>query len=122
VYNVRGQRVATLLNERCAAGDHSVSWKADGMASGVYLLRLQTDQGRGHPQNAAAEITAKAICKKGTQPRPLLVCNNAGYLSIMPLDTSPRIGAQTEEIHPAGAGIAGAVPAIPHIAVPPTDW
>jgi len=45
VYNVRGQRVATLLNERCAAGDHSVSWKADGMASGVYLLRLQTDKG-----------------------------------------------------------------------------
>ncbi|MCD4829966.1 MAG: PQQ-binding-like beta-propeller repeat protein [Candidatus Cloacimonetes bacterium] len=45
VYNIRGQRVATLLDEPLSAGEHSVTWQADGCASGVYLVRLTTSDG-----------------------------------------------------------------------------
>jgi photosystem II stability/assembly factor-like uncharacterized protein len=42
VYNVLGQRVAVLLaGEQLAAGQHQVRFDARGLASGVYLARLQ---------------------------------------------------------------------------------
>jgi FlaG/FlaF family flagellin (archaellin) len=44
VYNVIGQRVATLVNEHRAAGYHTVTWDASYLASGVYFYRLQADQ------------------------------------------------------------------------------
>lgn len=41
IYNVTGQKVATLLNnERYEAGSHRVMWQAEHAASGVYLVRL----------------------------------------------------------------------------------
>lgn len=40
VYDILGQRVATLVNGRQPAGDKSVSWSGHGMASGVYFYRL----------------------------------------------------------------------------------
>jgi len=44
VYNVTGQRVTILVNERQPAGTHSVAFDASHLASGVYLYRLETDQ------------------------------------------------------------------------------
>ena len=41
VYNVQGQRVATLINSTQNAGTHSVTFDASRLASGVYLYRLQ---------------------------------------------------------------------------------
>ncbi len=41
VININGQRVATLVDENQHAGDHSVTFDAGGLASGVYLYRLQ---------------------------------------------------------------------------------
>jgi len=40
-YNVRGQRVATLVDAPMPAGEHSAQWNAMGLPSGVYLLRLE---------------------------------------------------------------------------------
>ena len=48
VYNMIGQKVATLVNEQMDAGSHSVFWdgkddNGESLASGVYLYRLKTD-------------------------------------------------------------------------------
>jgi len=42
VFNVMGQRVATLINGHQTAGTHNVTFDAKHLASGVYLYRLQT--------------------------------------------------------------------------------
>ncbi len=41
VYTVAGQKVVTLLNEWQSAGFHSAEFDAMGLASGVYLYRLE---------------------------------------------------------------------------------
>ncbi len=40
VYDMLGQEVTTLVNERLAAGSKSISFNASGLASGVYVYRL----------------------------------------------------------------------------------
>lgn len=50
VYDIRGRRVATLTNAHSAAGWHEMTWSThDGqghpVASGMYLLRLESDAG-----------------------------------------------------------------------------
>ncbi|MCD4828318.1 MAG: T9SS type A sorting domain-containing protein [Candidatus Cloacimonetes bacterium] len=41
IYNVRGQLVATLLDEPRPAGAHTVTWTADGCTSGIYFAKLK---------------------------------------------------------------------------------
>ena len=41
VYDLRGRRVARLLDETVSAGAHSLVWQPENLASGVYFLRLQ---------------------------------------------------------------------------------
>lgn len=56
VYNVMGQKVATLVNnERLEAGAHRVMWQADQAASGVYLVQLT---------NGARTLTQKMLLVK----------------------------------------------------------
>lgn len=43
VYDVTGRRVGTVLDETVAAGRHTVPFSAEGLASGVYIYRLRTD-------------------------------------------------------------------------------
>jgi photosystem II stability/assembly factor-like uncharacterized protein len=40
IYDLLGREVATLVNEVKAPGSYEVTWDAGGMASGVYLYRL----------------------------------------------------------------------------------
>jgi len=40
VYNILGKLVETLVDERRAAGSHTISWDASRYASGVYFYRL----------------------------------------------------------------------------------
>ena len=49
VYNIAGQRVATLIDGFLPAGDHRASFNSDGyaggqLASGVYLYRLRAGE------------------------------------------------------------------------------
>jgi hypothetical protein len=41
VYNILGQRVASLVNSTQPAGDQSVSFNASNLSSGVYFYRIQ---------------------------------------------------------------------------------
>ena len=41
VYNLLGEEVAALVNNTLPAGEHSVTWDASNMASGVYLYRME---------------------------------------------------------------------------------
>ncbi len=43
VYDVLGRRVATLLNGKRKAGEHSVTFEAGNLSSGVYIYRLEAE-------------------------------------------------------------------------------
>jgi PKD repeat protein len=44
VYNIRGQKVATLADGIYSTGHHTVTWDATKMASGIYLYRLEAGE------------------------------------------------------------------------------
>ncbi len=44
VFDMLGRKVATLVNERKEAGEYSVNFNAQGLSSGVYFYRLQTEK------------------------------------------------------------------------------
>ena len=41
IYNLMGQKIATLVNQQQTAGNHQSQWNASGFASGVYLCQLR---------------------------------------------------------------------------------
>ena len=41
IYDVAGQKVATLVDDNQAAGLHKIAWKTDGQASSIYFCRLK---------------------------------------------------------------------------------
>ena len=45
IYNLLGQKVATLVSEKQHAGQYQVQWDATGFAGGIYFYRLVTDTG-----------------------------------------------------------------------------
>lgn len=52
IYNMRGQRVATLIDGRMAAGRHGVLFDAGDLPSGLYFAKLSTQHG-----SATAKLT-----------------------------------------------------------------
>jgi hypothetical protein len=44
IYNIIGQRVATIFDGHKQAGYHTITWQADDYPSGVYFARLQAGQ------------------------------------------------------------------------------
>ncbi|RJP78663.1 MAG: T9SS C-terminal target domain-containing protein [Candidatus Zixiibacteriota bacterium] len=45
VYNLQGRRVANLVDGQLSAGHHDLQWAPDGLASGIYFLRLKAEEG-----------------------------------------------------------------------------
>ena len=43
VFNLLGQHVKSLVNEQQSAGSYNVTFEANGLPSGIYLYRLQTN-------------------------------------------------------------------------------
>lgn len=47
VYDLMGRTVATILSDQLSAGTHEVSWNAGQYASGLYLVRMETESYTG---------------------------------------------------------------------------
>lgn len=45
IFDIRGQLVGTLVNSNMEAGEHEVEFNAQGLASGVYLYKLNSSSG-----------------------------------------------------------------------------
>ena len=41
IYNVKGQKVAELLDSQLAEGKHSIQWNAEDHSSGIYFLNVK---------------------------------------------------------------------------------
>ncbi len=46
IYNVTGEKVATLVSENLTAGSYKYQWDAKGLTSGVYFYRLESGEFR----------------------------------------------------------------------------
>jgi len=42
IYSMTGQRVAEVMQNRYQAGSHQISWNADMLETGMYVLRMKT--------------------------------------------------------------------------------
>ena len=45
IYNLLGQKVATLVSKKQPAGNYKIEWDASAFSSGIYFYRLETDKG-----------------------------------------------------------------------------
>ena len=45
VYNMLGEAVQTLINEKQNSGTHLLTWNAGNQSSGVYMIQFQTEFG-----------------------------------------------------------------------------
>jgi hypothetical protein len=43
IFNMRGQKIATLVSGEQSAGTYTIDWNARGFPSGIYFYKLQTD-------------------------------------------------------------------------------
>ncbi len=46
IYNIRGQRVATLVDGLLQAGEHRIPWRPEGLGSGIYFYQLTAGERR----------------------------------------------------------------------------
>lgn len=63
VFNILGQEVTMLVNEKMGLGSHAVMWKATGLSSGIYFYRLQVNQSNDEQTGFSSE-TKKLILLK----------------------------------------------------------
>jgi len=57
VFNIMGQKVSTLVNERRTAGFHSVQWDASRFSSGTYFLRMAATGASGESFENTGRMT-----------------------------------------------------------------
>ena len=44
IYDIKGNLISTLLNQRMNVGNHSFEWNAEGYPSGVYFVKLDAGE------------------------------------------------------------------------------
>jgi len=42
IYNIAGQKIDTLLNDKMTAGKHSIVWDASGLSAGIYFYTIKS--------------------------------------------------------------------------------
>jgi flagellar hook assembly protein FlgD len=61
IYNLLGQKVATLVSEKQPAGVYEVQWDASGFSSGVYFYQLTTNKEFSNAEDGFVEVEAPPI-------------------------------------------------------------
>ena len=56
IYNATGQIVKTLVDQNMTAGNHNISFLADGLTSGVYIYRIMVTNGDGEQFQAVRKM------------------------------------------------------------------
>lgn len=56
IFNSTGQIVKTLVDQDMAAGNHNISFVADGLTSGVYIYRIMVTNGEGSQFQAVRKM------------------------------------------------------------------
>ena len=46
IYNIRGQKIATLVDQTLSAGKYRYPWRPEGLASGLYMYSIRSDNYR----------------------------------------------------------------------------
>lgn len=69
VYNLLGEEVAALVSEQRMAGIHKINWDARGLASGVYLYRLEA----GDPSTSLPRAESRGSGRGFVQTRKLIL-------------------------------------------------
>jgi hypothetical protein len=59
IFNLLGQKVATLVDKKQPAGSYQLQWDASGFASGIYIYQLKST---GKKQNVV--FTKKLVLLK----------------------------------------------------------
>ncbi|HAY34477.1 MAG TPA: peptidase S8, partial [Bacteroidetes bacterium] len=44
VYNIIGERVATLINQEMSAGYHNINFKGNELSTGIYIYRITANE------------------------------------------------------------------------------
>jgi flagellar hook assembly protein FlgD len=45
IYNLKGQKVTSLLDNELASGRHNISWNAEELSSGIYFTKIKMADG-----------------------------------------------------------------------------
>jgi Zn-dependent metalloprotease/DNA-binding beta-propeller fold protein YncE len=69
IYDLLGKEVATLVAEKLPAGKHQRVWEAKGLASGVYLYRLEA----GDPSTSLPRAESRGSGRGFVQTRKLIL-------------------------------------------------
>jgi len=57
VYDVRGRRIEVLANDSQAAGRSDLVLSTDGLASGMYLIRVKVEAASGETHTFTESVT-----------------------------------------------------------------
>ena len=64
VFDITGREVQSLVNGQLSLGKHSVVWNAEGLACGVYLVRLSVDGGQWTVYGGEQKTVRKVVLVK----------------------------------------------------------
>ena len=56
IYDVLGREITTLFHNELSAGYHSYQWNASGLASGVYIYRINATSSKGDKQQNFTQV------------------------------------------------------------------
>jgi len=96
IYDLKGRKLATLLDDYRQAGTHQLQWDAWDLPSGVYLYRLSTPPGVSEPQVRFNEMNKPVgVPPVGVQAASTSLSMATGLRAAWTSTSTPPDGIQT---------------------------